>query len=469
MVKLGVVLFALVATACFEDRYRCVQDSDCDLGEAGRCDDGLCTQFDPACDTARSYSAHTGQEAVCFDGRVALANPCAAGQPPAIADGCAADVCSVLPACCETAWSDACVQQAERTASCGTCDTRLAITAQAGTTTELWQIDWNGTAWKVTDHRTDRRQRLAWIAPPPGGQAPRLVGLGTADGELLVDDRPIAIATDRIYRSIASVDVDRSGRDTIALGFAGTARGIAILDLDSLASRTITTTAVDALAWGDTDRDAFPDAVGGQNQRYTLMPNIEDDVHARVLATTQNSNMGDPPDGTPPLRRVDWADLDGDGQLDLVMFGSQIRMHAAAGALPDTPFQALDCDPPVLLGMCAVEKPNAYAGAALPGAQAALIAASNPTRHVYRFVVERGKSPVVTTLADPCPTCPPILAVVTRDLDRDHELDVIAIDANLRVFVGLASAGYALVDQKVLQRGTTFGSVDVSVGGAVIP
>jgi hypothetical protein len=43
--------------------------------------------------------------------------------------------------------------------------------------------------------------------------------------------------------------------------------------------------------------------------------------------------------------------------------------------------------------------------------------------------------------AAPCATagtCPPILAVVVRDLDGDHQLDVIAIDADLQVFTGLA-------------------------------
>ena len=128
MVRHALLLVAL--TACFEDRYRCDEDADCDLGTGGRCErDGYCTSHDLDCPTARSYEEHAGSlTSTCYDDREAPLNPCAGGQPPAPLEGCFADVCARLPAFCELAWTDACVQLAQEACDV-TCDTRLAITA----------------------------------------------------------------------------------------------------------------------------------------------------------------------------------------------------------------------------------------------------------------------------------------------------------------------------------------------------
>jgi hypothetical protein len=70
-----------------------------------------------------------------------------------------------------------------------------------------------------------------------------------------------------------------------------------------------------------------------------------------------------------------------------------------------------------------------------------------------------------------CQMCPSILAVATRDLDADHALDIIAIDAKLRVYTALAKDGYAFgtATNLVTPLPTVYTSIDISVSGALIP
>ncbi len=470
MVRWVAACAALVAVGCFEDRYQCTTDAQCDLGEAGRCEaDGFCTAFDRSCETERRYAAHSGErEGTCLDDRVTLANPCASGQPPARPDGCAADVCAALPTCCETGWSDACVQQAQLACDLR-CDTRIAVTATRNARTELWDLVWNGTAWTATE-RTDRVTLLAWLAPPPGGLEPRLAGF-SPEGPLLVDDRPFDVPGGRTYQSITSVALDRDGRDKIVLGFQAATQEVQVLDLDTRTSREIVTGVATGLVWGDSDRDAFPDGAAGQGTRYSLLDNLDGADHVRTLSTaTSNVNNGTT-EGSPPLRELEWLDLDGDRNLDFVVFGSQIRAHIAADRLKDTPQVVIDCDPP-RTGCPVAEAPiSSYAGTAVPSLGApALLAAAFPARHVYRLTLA-GTPPVlaVALVADECPTCLPIVAATARDLDGDHQLDFIGLDANLRIYTALTTDGFTIKEQPIAARPTLFITVGLSVSGAPIP
>lgn len=107
----------------------------------------------------------------------------------------------------------------------------------------------------------------------------------------------------------------------------------------------------------------------------------------------------------------------------------------------------IDCDPPSSAGSCdtTVQADQAFAGAALPAsAGPALVIATHPQRALYR--TELHGMPTSTALSpytfpvEACgATCPPIIAVVVRDLDGDHALDVIAIDGDLQVYTRLAA------------------------------
>jgi len=469
------VIFLTVLAGCFEDRYLCSSDADCNLGEAGRCEiDGLCTVFDKVCDTERRYSPHAGDRAdQCFDDHTAIANLCAAGQPPPPPDGCAQDVCTALPACCTSGWSEACVQQAQLRCAIS-CDTRIAITAtnQNRSVIELWEYDWNGSSWRATQH-TDREGLLAWVAPAPGELEPRLAGIEVGGASVLVGGALLPAFTDRTYQAITSVDFDRDGRDTIAIAFTSDIARIEVRKLDSSAVREFPTTVAFGLSWGDTDRDAFPDGVAGIGTRYTLLDNIDDASHVRALSGTTSSNVGGgPTTGSPSLRKVDWIDIDGDRTLDLAVFGNQVRVHANADRLNDTPLVAVDCDPLVLNAMCSMtDQPlNSFSGTVLPSVDAQLLFVSTfPARHIYELAVLPGAQIGRVTVADDCPTCLPIIAAVARDLDGDHKLDFIGLDEKLGLYVGLAADGFRIKQQPIALRPTRFFNVLPSVTGAPSP
>jgi len=455
LVSCGFVAGAVVCVlgACVHPDYQCASDRDCDVGTAGRCElDHRCTAIDLTCATHRRYSDHSGPPSgTCFDDHAAPLNLCAAGQPPAIPDGCAANVCQALPGCCSTGWSEACVQEAQILCSDVVCDTRIAITANKPGRAELWDLRWDGTTWTA---RLDARQTvLAWLAPAPGDGAPRLAGF--ANNALVLDNISIPVAATHNYLEVTSVDFDRDGRPTAALGYNDTSPHLEIAKLDDGSLREVTSAAATRLSWGDVDHDAFPDGIAeaGGSTRYHLLSNAEADDHSRQINDQVSANVSG---GTsslvtnnpPAVRSFDWIDLDGDHQLDVVAFGYSVDVHPSKGEpIGTTLLIRIDCDPPSSSGSCdtTVQADQAFAGAALPAsAGPALVLATHPQRALYR--TELRSMPASTQLSpytfptEACgATCPPIIAVVVRDLDGDHALDVIAIDGDLQVYTGLAA------------------------------
>lgn len=472
-------LAALAAAACVNTSYHCASSSDCDVGALGRCEaNGRCTVFDDTCPARRRYTDHSEELSnVCFDDAAALANPCASGQPPARADAqgdtCFRQVCDALPSCCSTGWSDACVQAAQLRCDL-VCDTRIAITALAtGQRPELYDLRRTGSSWTAT-RITSLDPPLAWLAPAPGEVEPRLAGL--AGDTLVVGGRPVHIDSSRTYQALTSVDFDRDGRDTVALSATfdmPVQHEVAVLKLDDDSHRELSVLRSQHLLWGDDDHDAFPDGVAGFSNVYAVLDNIEADEQSRTRALTSTTNVSMNNVATPPaplLRGFDWIDLDGDGRLELAAFGTQIRIHAGDVRIANNPILNRDCDPPVNIGPCMTPEAVAFAGAALPSDTApAIVVATFPARKVYRIVVDPAapQSPQITRLPDACPTCPPIIALAARDLDGDHRIDLVGIDAELGVHTALAADGYQLVPSApIAVPATPFTAVELSISGA---
>ena len=91
---------------------------------------------------------------------------------------------------------------------------------------------------------------------------------------------------------------------------------------------------------------------------------------------------------------------------------------------------------------------GSFAGAAVPEAAGAAvviaefpIAPTVPTLHRVEITGSAlDLAQAATYTFPPCTgPCPPIIAVVARDLDGDHQLDIIAIDSELQVYTALGS------------------------------
>ncbi|HEX3763009.1 MAG TPA: hypothetical protein VHW23_30140 [Kofleriaceae bacterium] len=456
--------------ACVDPDYHCTIQDDCDVGEAARCEvDRRCTAYDPVCPSHRRYSDHSGPVSnSCFDDAVTPANRCAPGQPPAVRDGCGATVCKALPSCCDTGWSEACVELAQLSCSDLVCDTRIAITASDGKAApELWSLTWDGKHWAMASDA--RKGVLAWLAPAPGEVEPRLAGFtspaaSTTMDELVLDGGAFPV-TAASYLEASSVDFDRDGRPTAVLGYtdAGGNPRLAVVKLDDGSSRAISAFAA-RLSWGDLDYDAFPDGMAASTSassgNYRLLSNAEAADRSRTIGAVVETSMGSGlTTGAPAVRGFGWVDLNRDHLLDVIAYGSEVNLHAGARVgLPDTPQVRIDCDPPAAAATCNgggtttnTQTAQSFAGAAVPEAVGtALVLATFPaspaTEPPSLHRAEIATSPLglarLSSYVFPscgAAPCPPILAVVARDLDGDHQLDVIAIDSELQVYTALGS------------------------------
>jgi hypothetical protein len=450
---------------CLDPDYHCTTNSDCDVGEAGRCEvDRRCTAYDPTCASHRRHSDHSGPASnTCFDDAVTPVNLCAAGQPPARREGCAATVCKAVASCCDTGWSEACVQQAQVSCTDVVCDTRIAITASDRMgDTALWDVMWDGARWTM---RSDSRKSvLAWLAPVPGESQPRLAGFAATGSALVVAGGSFPVAPDRSYLEATSVDFDRDGRPTAVLGYtdANSNPRLEVFKLDDGSSRSIGTLAA-RLSWGDLDHDAFPDGMATTTTpgsgTYRLLSNAEATDKSRTIGAPVDGSMaGGVTTGTPAVRGFDWIDANRDHLLDAIAYGSELNVHLGQRlGLSDTPQIRVDCNPPALSSTCNgsggttnTQPAQSFAGAAVPeAAGTALVIAEfpagptvAPTLHRVEFTGSSLAFPQLSTYTFPACSatpCPPIVAVVARDLDGDHQLDLIAIDSELQVYTALGS------------------------------
>jgi hypothetical protein len=477
-----------LAAGCVADNYECHSDTDCDTGSGGRCElDHRCTVLDTSCATGRRYTDHSGPvAATCFDDRAALANPCVGGQPPAIADGCAATVCEQLPACCTSGWTDACVQEAQVSCPGLGCSTEIAITATKGGAVELWTLAWNGSTWTITP-RTDRDTWIGFLGPAPGTTEPRLAGF-TSQSSFMVGDARFDTAPGRVYLGITSVDFDRDGRDTIALAWEdnGTPpKGYLELEkLDTAATRDLDLSmdmSIVDVTWGTYDDDAYPDPAAGQFNKggtnlayYVLDNSLDDATGQRTLSRPATINFG--AGGSPSLRSFEFADFNRDHQLDVVAIGNSARIHLfdpMNNGISDKATNNFDCSPiERLQNQCAgmptsdmVSVAGATTRDPADGNRPALLLSTDVTRELY-LVTHVDTTPSISKLiACPVAPCAPILAVVARDLDHDGKLDIIAIDADLHILTRL-STSQSVANQAIPTTNTAFTSIRTSAAGS---
>jgi len=482
----SLALVAVLCAACIHDDYECTTDADCNIGTAGRCEvDHHCTRYDASCAlTQRRYTEHSGAESnACYLGEIELANPCAAGQPPASpSDPCGAVVCEALPTCCNAGWSEPCVLEAER--SCNVqCDTRVAISAVRTGATELWDVRYDGSAFSAVA-ATSRNTQLDWLAPAPGSAEPRLAGFVGSDTLAIAtsaSEVDLALAPGRAYHDATSIDLDRDQRDTIALEWEDPTTAdeeIEVMKVDSTSSRDFDTSVSNRVAWGDYDQDGYPDGVAGTGARYSFLVNIDDGTHARSLdASISSSFNGSAHGGIVSLRGLEWRDVDHDSILDLAAYGNSIRLHEGGSLLDDTAYLSIDCDPPVVLPNSTCDESLAnFVGTLVPSSSGDVIYAGNTEAHSFWRIVPdvATGTAAITPIAIPAAAGSAAVAeaVITRDLDGDHVLDVVVIDSNLALWVWLSrldATGTKFVFHRPIPAGSAaFGQVHASVSGMPI-
>jgi hypothetical protein len=450
LIRLLALALLAASLSCIDDNYACSTDGDCDLGVAGRCEiDQHCTQYDPTCAlTQRRYTDHSGAESqTCFLGQIELANACAAGQSPASpSDPCGAVVCGVLPTCCNAGWSESCVLEAQR--SCGiTCDTRVAISASRGSDVELWDVRYDGSAF-TADLVTDHVNQLDWLAPAPGSAEPRLAGFDGSDTLAVVSsagELDLTIPSTRAYRDVTSVDLLRSERDTIALEYQDLVTGdeaMDLTDLGSLATTTYETSVGNRQTWGDVDEDGYPDGAAGAGAHYDFL--ISEAQGSNLDASVQTSFNGSAHTGITSLRDLAWRDIDGDGQLDLAAFGNSLRLHQGGTDHTSTPFISLDCEPlEVLPSLDSCDESLAnFVGTVVPdGSNSVVYAGNTQARTLYTIAPDGiAGTATITSLAIPTGVGSAAVpeAIITRDFDGDHILDVVVIDSELGIWASLS-------------------------------
>ncbi len=455
MSRFAAAIACVLFTGCVwgtRDSYHCDTDSDCNTGEAGRCElDHRCTVFDAACDTQRRYTAHSDELSDrCFDDRREPLNACASGQPPALPTGCFADVCAAEPACCATGWSEPCVIEAQLRCPELQCTTHLALTANKGAITELWDLTYGPVGW-TGQPQAMRETVLVWLAPAPGTTRPRLASLFDEGRSVLVDDQRITVRP-RTYQYMSSVDFDRDGRDTLALSSSDAMSSpvIELIKLDDDARREISTPATQRLMFADYDHDAFPDAFAFAGSNYHVIASIGESAAPRTLAsiTTNAIPTGMPNNtaGSSSVHGLEVADLDRDQQLDLIASGNTVRVHLGDPRIRDQPNLSIDCDPPVAPGGACDPTTTALTSAVVPSpASAALYVGLFPQRTLYRGVLSGTPPSIAFTEIAPIPctgVCPGFIAMFARDLDGDQAIDVVAIDANLGFTTLRSKTGY---------------------------
>lgn len=470
---LALALCGATLAGCVEENFTCRKDSDCNLGDDGRCElDQRCTVRSTTCETGREYGPLQGVlSGTCFDVRRDPANPCAEGQPPARGDSaCMAEICDVMPACCRSSWSGACVQQAQLRCDDLVCDTRIAITAQRSTSTELWTATYHpDTQWDMPV-RYEPASTLSWFAPARGELEPRL-GVFTHG----IPDPPTPATLDlagatyqlepRSYFQAQSIDFERNGHDVLLLGSATGGPTYETLDLDTMERRAFAKQYTTRTVVGEVNRDGYPDIASCNNGGgYAAILNEEEGTERTFGVSAGDTINGQPTPGMAvEARSIEFSDVDGNGALDLLVAGRQIRAHMpptdAEPLNASSQFVSIDCMPPQSpAGNCTGPEGAvvSWVATALPAKDRTRVVAvpfgvngQLPERRIYLLDVSPGgiaPAPPTVEIGSCVGQCDKRwVAVASRDLDGDHVMDLIVVDENLNIYTSRSTIDGKLV------------------------
>ena len=329
---------AALAACLPEGRFPCERDEQCDApGRIGHCEaDGLCSFDDDACESGRRYGDLAGaQSGACTTPEMRpLRDPCVAGEVAPTRDAaCADQVCAAVPACCEAIWGDACVRLAD-----ALCEARCGATlAVAADQVAVLAYD---DGWAEVDRSVLGADRVAWTGTATLVTAAGVDVRGLA-GDLDAPAWSYTLEEGATAQGLAAVDVDRDG--AVEVGVVATGGGEPRL-LYLLAVAPPEVTRADelpqerpgglALAAADYTGDGIADLVVAGTSNYRVYYYSRGDGRYEQAFTSGGGSAENPSF----FLDAGWGDVDGDGVLDLLVAGTQLRLHLGDGdALAQVP------------------------------------------------------------------------------------------------------------------------------------
>jgi hypothetical protein len=297
---LGALLVVTMVACLRTPSYQCQTSAQC--GTDGRCEgNSFCSVPDPGCASGHRWGAGSPESGQCVGADVADAQPAdaAPGRPVNVClvqakrspndSACVADVCAAMPRCCTREWSDQCVQLAET--RCQTpCGTVLATIGKG----RVRVLKWNGAGyaplWSKATFTNDSYAGIAW---------------GDVDGDLKPD-----LATCEGH-----VETGTMAPGRLCIWTNGGGCGEAFCELK-------------CIDVGDCQRVAWIDADGDGDQDV-----IATGAYVSYLWLQDQGLFASTPDGAPLGMNIvpdfDWADLDGDGVLDVALAGYDTPVRVA--------------------------------------------------------------------------------------------------------------------------------------------
>src|SRR5262249_13950485 len=159
--------------------------------------------------------------------------------------------------------------------------------------------------------------------------------------------------------------------------------------------------------------------------------------------------------------------------------GNSLRVNLGDAKINNNSLVNIDCYPPAPYdGTSSCDTTLAsFAAIGLPAdSGTSIIFATSPTRAVYRMTVQAGPPATVAITAlkiggPSCPTCPPFVSVMAWDVDGDHQLDILALDQSLNLYVSLSTVDPTLstitpvTPQPIAAVNTGLNTIQTSMSG----
>ena len=294
--RFALVLLIALGGCLANPAYQCATSDQCTEGSTlGRCEpNGYCSLADSSCAGGYRWADGSPQAGVCVGQVSGNVDVCLVqNKLDRASDSCVESVCAQDSRCCDREWSDACVQRAETTCH-HPCGTVVASIGYGTVRVQQWDGTKLATMWSKATFANMTNSSIAW---------------GDVDGDHVPD---LATCEGSSQTVAGKLCVWHNG-GTCGEPFCQTK----CIDVPDCLS----------VQWVDVDHDGDPDIVAFGAYQSALWIN-DQGLFGDSLSMPFGGNI---------VADGDWADLDGDGQLDvaLAQYGYPAQLATVAPGGPD--------------------------------------------------------------------------------------------------------------------------------------